>query len=175
MACAVRPITPVYPRLDRQPERSAEGKGRGHWQLTLRAPWKRTYKQELTLTYTAVHTPLSMAKVNTNLWFWWLYTLWWCADYSRECDQSRNSVVERFGRELLASVPKDSIILTRGDLPGNSMRYLYYCQGVRPDVRLVDQEVRALISPMSCFCWVSKCSNWSSDIWYKSKIRVNNH
>ncbi|XP_034432755.1 transmembrane protein 260 isoform X1 [Hippoglossus hippoglossus] len=59
----------------------------------------------------------------------------------RECDQSRNSVVERFGRELLGSVPKDSIILTRGDLPGNSLRYLYYCQGVRPDVRLVDQEM----------------------------------
>uniref|UniRef100_A0AAQ4RG88 Transmembrane protein 260 n=1 Tax=Gasterosteus aculeatus aculeatus TaxID=481459 RepID=A0AAQ4RG88_GASAC len=59
----------------------------------------------------------------------------------RECDQSANSVVERFGREILASVPTDSIILTRGDLPGNSMRYLYYCQGVRPDVRLVDQEM----------------------------------
>lgn len=55
-------------------------------------------------------------------------------------------MVERFGRELLASFPKDSIILTRGDLPGNSLRYLHYCQGVRPDVRLVDQEVRALIS-----------------------------
>lgn len=64
----------------------------------------------------------------------------------RECDQSRNGVVERFGRELLASVPTDSIILTRGDLPGNSLRYLHYCQGVRPDVRLVDQEVRAEIS-----------------------------
>ncbi|XP_036928207.1 transmembrane protein 260 isoform X1 [Acanthopagrus latus] len=59
----------------------------------------------------------------------------------RECDQSRNSVVERFGRELLTSVPTDSIILTRGDLPGNSLRYLYYCQDVRPDVRLVDQEM----------------------------------
>ncbi|XP_069571025.1 protein O-mannosyl-transferase TMEM260 [Brachyistius frenatus] len=59
----------------------------------------------------------------------------------RECDQSSNSVVERFGRELLASVPRDSIILTRGDLPGNSLRYLYYCQDVRPDVRLVDQEM----------------------------------
>lgn len=50
--------------------------------------------------------------------------------------------MERFGRELLASFSKDSIILTRGDLPGNSLRYLHYCQGVRPDVRLVDQEVR---------------------------------
>uniref|UniRef100_A0A667Y1T8 Transmembrane protein 260 n=1 Tax=Myripristis murdjan TaxID=586833 RepID=A0A667Y1T8_9TELE len=59
----------------------------------------------------------------------------------RECDQSANAVVERFGREVLASVPTDSIILTRGDLPGNSLRYLHYCQGVRPDVRLVDQEL----------------------------------
>ncbi|XP_074548789.1 protein O-mannosyl-transferase TMEM260 [Halichoeres trimaculatus] len=59
----------------------------------------------------------------------------------RECDQSRNTVVERFGRELLASVPNNSIILTRGDLPGNSLRYLYFCEGVRPDVRLVDQEM----------------------------------
>ncbi|XP_056152390.1 transmembrane protein 260 [Lampris incognitus] len=59
----------------------------------------------------------------------------------RECDQSGNTVVERFGREVLASVPSDSIILTRGDLPGNSLRYLHYCQGVRPDVSLVDQEM----------------------------------
>ncbi|XP_056915459.1 transmembrane protein 260 [Takifugu flavidus] len=59
----------------------------------------------------------------------------------RECDQSRNGVVEKFGRELLASIPADSVILTRGDLPGNSLRYLYYCQGARPDVRLVDQEL----------------------------------
>lgn len=63
-------------------------------------------------------------------------------------------MVERFGRELLASVPKDSIILTRGDLPGNSLRYLYYCQGVRADVHLVDQEVGALISPLSCLCCI---------------------
>lgn len=59
----------------------------------------------------------------------------------KECDQSRNNVVERFGMELLISVPKNSIILTRGDLPGNSLRYLHYCKEVRPDVRLVDQEM----------------------------------
>lgn len=59
----------------------------------------------------------------------------------RESNLSGNSVVERFGLELLASVPKNSIILTRGDLPGNSLRYLHYCKDVRPDVRLVDQEM----------------------------------
>ncbi|XP_068608236.1 LOW QUALITY PROTEIN: protein O-mannosyl-transferase TMEM260 [Brachionichthys hirsutus] len=59
----------------------------------------------------------------------------------RECDQSRNNVIERFGEEILASIPTNSIILTRGDLPGNSLRYLFYCRGERPDVRLVDQEM----------------------------------
>lgn len=63
----------------------------------------------------------------------------------RECDQSTNGVVERFGRELLAPVPADAIVLTRGDLPGNSLRYLHYCLHLRPDVRLVDQEVRGLL------------------------------
>ncbi|CAB1335218.1 unnamed protein product [Coregonus sp. 'balchen'] len=58
-------------------------------------------------------------------------TIGLCCIPPRGCDQSSNSVVERFGRELL--VPPDSIILTRGDLPGNSLRYLHYCQGVRPD------------------------------------------
>lgn len=59
----------------------------------------------------------------------------------KESDLSANSVVERFGFELVTSVPKNSIILTRGDLPGNSLRYLHYCNNIRPDVRLVDQEL----------------------------------
>ncbi|XP_012707852.2 transmembrane protein 260 isoform X1 [Fundulus heteroclitus] len=75
----------------------------------------------------------------------WVFTLallgQTCHTNHRECDQSRNNVVERFGRELLASFPKDSLILTRGDLPGNSLRYLHYCQDIRPDIRLVDQEM----------------------------------
>uniref|UniRef100_A0A3B5LNP6 Transmembrane protein 260 n=1 Tax=Xiphophorus couchianus TaxID=32473 RepID=A0A3B5LNP6_9TELE len=68
-------------------------------------------------------------------------TIGWVFVLALECDQSRNDVVERFGRELLASFPKDSLILTRGDLPGNSLRYLHYCQDIRPDIRLVDQEM----------------------------------
>ncbi|KAJ8341621.1 hypothetical protein SKAU_G00339120 [Synaphobranchus kaupii] len=59
----------------------------------------------------------------------------------RECDQSHNDVVERFARGVLDSIPQDSIVLTRGDLPGNTLRYLHYCQGLRPDVSLVDQEM----------------------------------
>ncbi|XP_055719188.1 transmembrane protein 260-like isoform X1 [Salvelinus fontinalis] len=93
------------------------------------------------------HTGLERRLGHGGLWRagGWLFTVGVLAHMvhsnHRECDQSINSVVERFGRELLASVPPDSIILTRGDLPGNSLRYLHYCQGVRPDVHLVDQEM----------------------------------
>uniref|UniRef100_A0A8C3TAI3 Transmembrane protein 260 n=1 Tax=Chelydra serpentina TaxID=8475 RepID=A0A8C3TAI3_CHESE len=62
------------------------------------------------------------------------------ANYSI-CDQSCNYVVNKFARNLLSSMPPDAIILLRGDLPGNSLRYLHYCEGMRPDVTLVDQEM----------------------------------
>ncbi|XP_037551283.1 transmembrane protein 260 [Nematolebias whitei] len=93
------------------------------------------------------HTELGRKLGRGGLWktISWVFTLGLLAHMvrtnHRECDQSRNSVVERFGGELLASVPKDSLILTRGDLPGNSLRYLHYCQGMRADVCLVDQEM----------------------------------
>ncbi|XP_066550557.1 transmembrane protein 260 [Amia ocellicauda] len=57
------------------------------------------------------------------------------------CDQSDNTVVQRFAHNVLSTFPNDSIVLTRGDLPGNTLRYLHYCQGLRPDLRLVDQEM----------------------------------
>lgn len=59
----------------------------------------------------------------------------------RVCDQSANDVVDRFARNLLSSMPPDAIVLLRGDLPGNSLRYLHYCEGARSDVTLVDQEM----------------------------------
>ncbi|XP_049626200.1 transmembrane protein 260 [Suncus etruscus] len=57
------------------------------------------------------------------------------------CDQRTNYVIDKFAKNLLASMPHDAIILLRGDLPGNSLRYLHYCEGLRPDVSLVDQEM----------------------------------
>ncbi|NXN98546.1 TM260 protein, partial [Rhinopomastus cyanomelas] len=57
------------------------------------------------------------------------------------CDQSNNYVIDKFARNLLSSVPVGSVILLRGDLPGNALRYIHYCEGMRPDVTLVDQEM----------------------------------
>ncbi|XP_075470877.1 protein O-mannosyl-transferase TMEM260 isoform X3 [Ascaphus truei] len=56
-------------------------------------------------------------------------------------DQSNNYVVDKFARNLLFSMPTNAIVLLRGDLPGNSLRYLHYCEGLRPDLALVDQEM----------------------------------
>lgn len=65
-----------------------------------------------------------------------------CVCVDRECDQSSNDVVDRFAHEVVLSLPEGSLVLTRGDLPGNTLRYVHYCQGLRPDLSLVDQEVR---------------------------------
>ncbi|XP_033622824.1 transmembrane protein 260 isoform X2 [Fukomys damarensis] len=57
------------------------------------------------------------------------------------CDQRTNNVINMFAKNLLDSMPRDAIILLRGDLPGNGLRYLHYCEGLRPDISLVDQEM----------------------------------
>lgn len=57
------------------------------------------------------------------------------------CDQRTNYVIDQFAKNLLASMPRDAILLLRGDLPGNSLRYMHYCEGLRPDLSLVDQEM----------------------------------
>ncbi|XP_053331401.1 transmembrane protein 260 [Spea bombifrons] len=59
----------------------------------------------------------------------------------RYCDQSNNYVVDNFARNILSSLPNNTLLLLRGDLPGNSLRYLHYCEGLRPDIALVDQEM----------------------------------
>ncbi|NXJ67944.1 TM260 protein, partial [Rostratula benghalensis] len=72
----------------------------------------------------------ALALVTSQIW----------TNYSA-CDQSNNYVVDKFARNLLSSVPAGAVILLRGDLPGNALRYVHYCEGMRPDITLVDQEM----------------------------------
>uniref|UniRef100_A0A8C3PSR5 Transmembrane protein 260 n=1 Tax=Calidris pygmaea TaxID=425635 RepID=A0A8C3PSR5_9CHAR len=72
----------------------------------------------------------ALALVTSQIW----------ANYST-CDQSNNYVVDKFARNLLSSMPTGAVILLRGDLPGNALRYVHYCEGMRPDITLVDQEM----------------------------------
>ena len=61
---------------------------------------------------------------------------WWSL-----CDQSKNDVIQDFAHQTLGSFPDGSIILTKGDLPSNSLRYFHLCENVRPDLTVFDQEV----------------------------------
>ncbi|KAI8785239.1 transmembrane protein 260 [Biomphalaria glabrata] len=56
-------------------------------------------------------------------------------------DQSNNFIIHDFAIQTLEKFPKDSIILTKGDLPSNTFRYFHLCENVRPDLSLFDQEV----------------------------------
>eukprot|EP00049_Salpingoeca_infusionum_P014471 m.271078 g.271078 ORF g.271078 m.271078 type:complete len:239 (+) comp15682_c0_seq45:1522-2238(+) len=56
-------------------------------------------------------------------------------------DESDNVAVMEFGYDIVNGLPPDAILLTLGDLPGNSARYLHHCEGVRSDLRIIDLEM----------------------------------
>jgi len=60
-----------------------------------------------------------------------------------ELDHHANTLVEQYGAEMLRVAPPGALMLTKGDLITNSVRYLQLAEHVRPDVRVVDQELLA--------------------------------
>ncbi len=52
-----------------------------------------------------------------------------------------DAVVEHYGRAILEPLPQDALLLTSGDLITNTVRYLQSCEGLRPDVVVLDQEL----------------------------------
>lgn len=61
-------------------------------------------------------------------------------NYKKE-DQSRNRLFQEFGMAVLQNLPKDSMVITRGDVWVNTIRYLQLCENVRPDVACLDAEL----------------------------------
>jgi hypothetical protein len=60
---------------------------------------------------------------------------------ARAADHHRNWTVHDYGMSVLRPLPERTLVLTRGDLIMNSARYLQSSAGVRPDVRILDQEM----------------------------------
>ncbi len=58
-------------------------------------------------------------------------------------DQSRNRFIHIYGRAILDPLPKNSILLSHGDIFSNSIRYLQTCENFRTDVRVFDREMLA--------------------------------
>jgi hypothetical protein len=59
-------------------------------------------------------------------------------------DSSRSTVVRDYGAEILRAAPRSALILSRGDLITNTLRYLQLADAERPDVRVVDLELLGL-------------------------------
>ena len=57
------------------------------------------------------------------------------------CDQSANYLFHDFAQSLLSTMPRNALVLTKGDLPTNTMRYLHLCENVRSDLDILDQEI----------------------------------
>jgi hypothetical protein len=57
----------------------------------------------------------------------------------RVLDQRGNTVIEDLGRNVLASLPRDAVLFSTGDILFNSLTYLTVVEGLRPDVIIADQ------------------------------------
>lgn len=52
-----------------------------------------------------------------------------------------STLVRSYGAEILRAAPPGALLVTKGDLITNTIRYLQSVEGVRSDVRVVDQEL----------------------------------
>ncbi|MGH7434089.1 MAG: protein O-mannosyl-transferase family, partial [Polyangiaceae bacterium] len=56
-------------------------------------------------------------------------------------DRHGSTLVRSYGAEILRAAPPGALLVTKGDLITNTVRYLQSVEGVRPDVKVVDQEL----------------------------------
>ena len=56
-------------------------------------------------------------------------------------DRHDSLLVRHYADEMLRVVPRDTLLVTKGDLITNTVRYLQVAERQRPDVRVVDQEL----------------------------------
>ena len=56
-------------------------------------------------------------------------------------DQNKNWIIHRWGTAVLTALPNNALVLTKGDLWVNTIRYLQQVEGVRHDVCLLDLEL----------------------------------
>jgi hypothetical protein len=58
-----------------------------------------------------------------------------------DLDHHESRLVEQYGAEMLRAAPQGALLVTKGDLITNTIRYLQLAEHARPDVRVVDQEL----------------------------------
>jgi hypothetical protein len=60
---------------------------------------------------------------------------------AKEMDHHTSRIVREYGAEILRAAPPNAVLLTKGDVITNTTRYLQLAERMRPDVRIVDQEL----------------------------------
>ena len=66
------------------------------------------------------------------------------ADHYNESDRSENWIAERYGRDLLADLPANAVLIVEGDDAAFVLDYLQRIEKVRPDVSLYNRVGRGM-------------------------------
>jgi len=56
-------------------------------------------------------------------------------------NQRNNRMISEFAEQILDDLPPHALVISKGDLHWNSLRYKQVCEGMRPDVRILDLEL----------------------------------
>ncbi len=59
----------------------------------------------------------------------------------RSQDYSTDWEIHSYGKAIIGHLPENSLLLSKGDLQTNSIRYLQHCENFRSDVRVLDREM----------------------------------
>lgn len=86
-------------------------------------------------------------------------------------DQSGNLVIREMGVDILNTMPKNAIILTKGDLPSNTFRYLHLCEKLRPDIQIFDQEILTYDWSVSMLGWTMPGITFPGDMFHLTNGR----
>ncbi|XP_060074677.1 transmembrane protein 260-like [Ylistrum balloti] len=86
-------------------------------------------------------------------------------------DQSGNWVIHEFGEDILTNMPPNAIILTKGDLPSNTFRYLRLCENIRHDIQIFDQEILTYEWSVPMLGWTMPGITFPGDMFHLTNSR----
>lgn len=95
-----------------------------------------------------------------------LLTIFQLQRHYRVSDNSNNWVIHQFGEDILRTMPLNSIVLTKGDLPSNTFRYFHLCENIRPDIQVFDQEILTYEWSLPKLGWTMPHITFPGDTFY---------
>ncbi|XP_067936270.1 protein O-mannosyl-transferase TMEM260-like [Watersipora subatra] len=90
----------------------------------------------------------------------------------QHCNHHSDTTVKDFASSIISSFPNNSLVLTKGDLPSGTLRYMQFCENIRTDVTLVEQELMSYEWFIPKLAHLYPSVTFPGNRWYKQAGRT---